>query len=635
MPREISVSPTEHLAIDNEIRSFLTKNIIQRVAHCPGEFISHIFTRPKPDGSVRILINLSPLNDCIVYKHFKMETLHSALSLIQPNFFMASIDLKDAYYSVKIHQTYRKFLRFTWNHVLYEFTCLPMGLSCAPRIFTKLMKPIFCHLRSLGYLSVYYLDDSLLIGSTESECFQNVAKTKVILETAGFVINSKKSVFTPSQTIQFLGFILNSVNMTVALPDVKIEHVKRCSTAVLCRCHNSIRDIAKLIGIFVSCCPAVQFGQLYTRYLEMDKIAALRVSKGDFDANMMLSEAAKLEIFWWISNVDHSSKTMLEPDVDLRLYTDASLLGWGAVCLGHSTGGRWSDEESRLHINPLELRAVLFGLRSLCGSVSGLHIRVCSDNSTAVAYINNLGGTRSLKCHEIARFIFEWAVERHVVITAEHLPGSSNILADKASRSFDENTEWTLDVFCFSSIASVFGPFDIDLFASRLNTKHAHFASWKPDPNALFVDAFSRSWSNLRFYAFPPFSLLGNCIQKLINDKAEGTFVAPLWPTQTWFPALMRSLVQKPLLLPRQSLHLTHNTRYRQLNRNLRLIACSVSGVSTKAEVFRRTLQRSCLRLGEPVPPTNIRSILESGVISVVNGTSIPYIVTKTPCYSF
>ena len=100
-------------------------------------FFSNIFLRPKKDGSFRPIINLRWLNAFVAYHHFKMETIRTAIQLIRPNCFMASIDLKDAYLSVPIAKEYRIYLRFAWQNKVYEFTCLPFGLECAPRVFTK------------------------------------------------------------------------------------------------------------------------------------------------------------------------------------------------------------------------------------------------------------------------------------------------------------------------------------------------------------------------------------------------------------------------------------------------------------------------------------------------------------------
>lgn len=81
-----------------------------------------------------------------------METLKSALHLVRRNCYFAKIDFKDAYFSIPIDENDRKYLRFTWKGQIYEFTALPNGLSSAPRIFTKVMKPVFSTLRQTVHI---------------------------------------------------------------------------------------------------------------------------------------------------------------------------------------------------------------------------------------------------------------------------------------------------------------------------------------------------------------------------------------------------------------------------------------------------------------------------------------------------
>ena len=214
-----------------------------------------------------------------------------------------------------------------------------------------------------------------------------------------------------------------------------------------------------------------------------------------------------------------------------------------------------------MHINVLELKAILFGLRSFLNEESSKHIRIKTDNSSAVSYINNFGGVKSIQCHSIAKDIWVWAIERKNFLSAEHIPGSKNILADKASRIFDENTEWEISSSVYSYLLEKFGPFDIDLFASRLNTKNATYASWKPDPNAVTIDAFSASWSQFsNLYAFPPFSIIMKYLQKISADSATGLLIVPVWPTQPWFPKIMRMLIDAPVVLPQNILSLPFKT---------------------------------------------------------------------------
>ena len=116
----------EH-SIDTEINKLLSKGIIEKCEHETGEYISPIFIRPKPDGSSRLILNLKKLNQEMPHIHFKMETLHSVLELITPGCFMASLDLKDAYYSIPIHPAHTKYLKFYWKGQLYKFLVLPNG----------------------------------------------------------------------------------------------------------------------------------------------------------------------------------------------------------------------------------------------------------------------------------------------------------------------------------------------------------------------------------------------------------------------------------------------------------------------------------------------------------------------------
>ena len=195
-----------------------------------------------------------------------MENLFNVSYLMVQNCFMTSIDLSDAYYSVNINESYRKYLRFIWNDKLYQFTCLSNGLTSAPRYFTKLMKPIFSSLRNQGLFSVYYLDDMWLMGRTLEECQLNMTKIYEMLNKAGFLINFEKSQLTLSQNIKFLGFYLDSISMTINLPVGKREKiVSMCSVLVSdSETKHKIRFVATVIGVLISCLPAVPFGALYT-----------------------------------------------------------------------------------------------------------------------------------------------------------------------------------------------------------------------------------------------------------------------------------------------------------------------------------------------------------------------------------
>ena len=116
----------------------------------------------------------------------------------------------------------------------------------------------------------------------------------------------------------------------------------------------------------------------------------------------------------------------------LYIHVDASLMGWGAVFQDHSSGGCWVPDEASQYINCLELKAVYLGLQSFCQNLSQTHLRIFTDNSTAVAYVNNMHGTHSLERNRIARTTCFCCLDRDFRISAAHLPGKSNSAADKA-----------------------------------------------------------------------------------------------------------------------------------------------------------------------------------------------------------
>ena len=104
-PNKAYVSPSEINIIDAEVAKLLSKEVLAKVKHTADDFV-----RPKKDGTYRMILNLKPFNEFVDYHHFKMDILCTALKLIRPGCFMASVDLKDAYYSIPIAEEDRKFL---------------------------------------------------------------------------------------------------------------------------------------------------------------------------------------------------------------------------------------------------------------------------------------------------------------------------------------------------------------------------------------------------------------------------------------------------------------------------------------------------------------------------------------------
>ena len=163
---------------------------------------------------------------------------------------MVKVDLKDAYFLVGVRESLCKFLRFSWNGRIFEFRCMAFGLAPAPRVFTKLMKVVVALLRKKGIRLVIYLDDLLFFSKTRKGGLSDLSTAISLLKSLGFVINWKKSVATPTQIIEYLGIVVNSMEMSFALPEKRIILVQDMCKKALVADTVSLRTIASILGNF-------------------------------------------------------------------------------------------------------------------------------------------------------------------------------------------------------------------------------------------------------------------------------------------------------------------------------------------------------------------------------------------------
>lgn len=133
------------------------------------------------------------------------------------------------------------------------------------------------------------------------------------------------------QVLTFLGFVLNSVDMTVSLTREKIQHIKVECEKMLELTELPIWELASFIGLLVSSFSGVLYGPLFYRHLEIDKTTALRWNKGNYNAYVRLSQESVSEIKWWYDNMPTAHYPLLLPNskVDVIIYNDASTKGLG------------------------------------------------------------------------------------------------------------------------------------------------------------------------------------------------------------------------------------------------------------------------------------------------------------------
>ena len=210
--------------------------------------------------------------------------------------------------------------------------------------------------------------------------------------------------------------------------------------------------------------------------------------------------------------------------------------------------GRWSDEEKDLHINCLELLAVIKAIDGWREKVHGTMMMIATDNTTVTAHINKQGGTHSVSLLNLTMRLFQLTGTLKIRLRARHIPGITNVIADALSRPESESHRVAAE--CFRWIWAQLWTPNIDLLATRFNNQLPVYISPIPDPAALDVDAPSLSWEGFDAYEFPPACLLQKVLMKIRQEKCRMILIAPYWPSRHWFPSLTSLDLLNPLRLP-------------------------------------------------------------------------------------
>ena len=459
-------------ALRQEVEAMLAKGALE-IARDPGPgFYSCLFLVEKATGGWRPVIDLSHLNDFVQLTSFKMETVTSVLLSVREGYFLASLDLKDAYFQIPIHGSSRKLLRFMPEGTVYQFKALCFSLSTAPQVFTRVFAAVSAWAHSRRIRLLRYLDDWLVLSSSEKKAKQSIRELLSLCHTLGIVIN-EKSDLVHSQSAKYLGMTIDTGAGKVFPSLARVEKFLAVAER-FCSMQSPPAQLWQVIlGHLASLERLVPHGRLRMRSLQWHLKTQWSPESDPPSLPVALPEEARWDLSWWMVK-DHLLTVVQfgAPVPDLHLYSDASSSGWGARLLDQNVSGVWSDQEKLLHINLLEMKALFLGLQAFQEDVSGHHVTSLCDNSTVVAYVNKQGGTVSRALCLLTSRLLRWTECFDVHLDARYLPGENNVLADVLSRRGQVvGTEWSLHPQVARSLLRAWGNPSIDLFATCLNAK--------------------------------------------------------------------------------------------------------------------------------------------------------------------
>ena len=461
----------------------------------------------------------------------------------------------------------------------WQFWVLCFGLSTAPQVFTRVMAPMSGFLHQLGIRMLRYLDDGLILASSQEEACWARDKVLSFCQELGIVVNLEKSTLTPSQMVTYLGIRIDSHTFWASPTPLRIEKFFSIAEEFLSSKVQSAKFWKVFLGHLASLSRLVPDSQLRMRALQ------LALSRGwDFwDEEVLVpwNPLSRNDLRWWC-------KEGLEEGISLALRSPDQMF--------------WSDIQPRLgvhcrrpvrfrslvrgrglSINQRELLAVERGLRGLCACLEGRVVAVFSDNTTTVAYLRRQGGTLSLALDAVAQRILRWAERLNIILMPQFVPGRNSVVAGALSHPNQVlGSEWMLHQDVFNWLRQRW-LVTVELFASSLSHHCSVYFAPVSDPLAAGMNAMLQSWDSLQAYAFPPFAMISQALAKVrASQGLKLTLVAPFWPQLPWFPELLELLILPPPPLPSQwdFLRQPHIRRFHQNLSMLCLHAWRLSGDS-------------------------------------------------------
>ena len=552
LPPKIRTGSSQRMtpALRKYVREMLDANVIVHTTQ--KVHTSRIFSVKRKDSKKdRVILNIKRLNRRIVCPRFKMLSIQDLRMMLPRRAYLASIDLKEAYYHVPISRGLQRYLAFRVGDHSYKFRAMPFGLNVAPWTFTRLTKAVLKPLRQRGFFAAAYLDDWIVWGRSMEEAKRGIRACLRELRGRGFLINWKKSSLLPSRKITYLGVEWDTNRSTIKIPQETQKRALNKLELMLSSDLVSCRQIESLVGL-------LNFIILVTPRMRphLQRLLAFvkyRIRREMRDDLFKMPARLRRHLTKWkeFLPTDKAAKWR-NPTPSLTLFTDASDVGWGFHTSEKTSGsGRWGKILRNVHINIRELVAVWLSLKRLVLPENST-IRLFSDNQTVVHVLKKMGSARSVPLRSWALSIGSLLSRKRWYIVPHHLAGVLNVRADLLSRGCPVPTEWTLDDASFRWLEDVWGPFEVDLFATEENKKLQTFASPYPHPEAVGQDALALDWNRWRnIYLFPPKNLLPLVVKKLADYQGSGVLVAPDWPLAKWYIPL-KVFCQEPVLIQDQ-----------------------------------------------------------------------------------
>ena len=379
--------------VDQAIAELLADNCVEEL-YSPPVILNPLTLSVQTSGKKRLMLDLRHIICMFLSRNLSVKVCIPFVMSFQNIFFVLSFYLKSGYDHVDIFPEHRAFLAFSWDFGTgvaryFQFTVLPFGLSSAPFIFTKLLKPLETLWRSRFIPVAIFFDDGVGAGQSVEVANHNSSVVRSDLARAGFQINREKSDWQPKPCFSWIGYTIDTYSGLICATDSRIgklssELVDICLTLEESRFVH-VKRIASIVGQIVSLSPSSgTVTQIITRYLHF-----IVNSRHSWSSSVFVHDQGKNELFFWRDNLKSLNGVLFWPVPfvpSVVIFSDASANGCAAFIQGTDLvfQRNWSSDESEKSSTWRELAAIKFSIEAFGTRLSKQRVRWHTNSQNAV-----------------------------------------------------------------------------------------------------------------------------------------------------------------------------------------------------------------------------------------------------------
>ena len=377
------------------------------------------------------------INDNISKEDFTVHyTPFDAATDLAQSCFLSKLDIKHAFRLIPVHPSQWHLLCYGWEGNYFVDTVLPFGLRSSPAIFNQFADLVGWVIKTkYGIVTIiHYADDFFLVSGQN----QNIAQQQLHTVCQAFqemdIPLATEKIIGPVKKITYLGIEINSEDFTIEITEERYKEIMATLQQWLHKKSCTKQELLSLIGKLSFVCKVVRPGRIFLR-----RLITLSTTVHKLHHHINLNKAALADIEWWFSFLPSWNKKSIIPETlrilssDIKLFTDASDLGFGAILGKEWIQAPWDRKTKTYSIDYRELFAIVAAAVTWGYRWGGKRIVFITDN-LPITQIWVTGSSPAPDVMSLIRYLFLIAANKGFSVSLKHILGVHNPIADAISR---------------------------------------------------------------------------------------------------------------------------------------------------------------------------------------------------------